>query len=274
MKHLVYFTVASLIFLSACDMELDPAKTDNKANNSPVIFDGETPVSTATAPTPIAIEPVSPYYALRPIDDKWPPFTENESFSENLLAANYYVVLDGSGSMEGDNCAMGSTKMAVAKNAVNQFAQQIPADANLALLTFDKKGASQRVALGGNNREQFNLQVNEIIPGSITPLKTVITYAYQQLQKQASKQLGYGEYHLVVVTDGIATANEVPDRMVQTILQDSPIVIHSIGFCIDEQHSLNQPGMTFYSAASNAEELQQGLQAVLAESPDFNSDHF
>jgi uncharacterized protein YegL len=259
MKQLLYFSVA--LMLAGCDMELDSANKPN--DNSPILFPRDSP-STAS----------SPYYSLRPADDKWPGFTDENNLSTNLLTANYYIVLDGSGSMEGDNCAVGSTKMVIAKNAIIQFAQQIPADANLALVAFDLQGASERVALGGNNREEFNSQVNAISPAGITPLKTAMTYAYQKLKAQAVTQMGYGEYHLVVVTDGIANAGEGPDQIVQSILQESPIVIHSIGFCIDERHSLNQPGRTFYTAASNAEELQRGLQAVLAESPDFSSDIF
>lgn len=270
MKSLTYFTAVSLVLLlSACDMETDSGDTaDSKNDQTATAANGEfiQPVDPS--------EPASPYYALRPADDKWPAMESENTLSGNLLAVNYYIVLDGSGSMEGGLCTVKSTKMKVAKKAISQFAQQIPEDANIALLAFDKGGASQRVALAVNNREQFFNQVNAMQPGGVTPLKSAITYAYQKLKKQAITQLGYGEYHLVVVTDGIATANEIPDQIVQTILQESPVVVHSIGFCIDENHSLNQPGMTFYTAAGNAEELQRGLQAVLAESPDFNSDHF
>jgi hypothetical protein len=77
-----------------------------------------------------------------------------------------------------------------------------------------------------------------------------------------------------VVTDGIASNGEEPNQILNTVLQQSPVVIHSIGFCLDESHSLNQPGLTAYTAASNADELQRGLQAVLAESTDFVTDSF
>jgi uncharacterized protein YegL len=264
MKHLLY---ASLIILfSAC--ELEPAAE----NTSTSIGENEVIATAGVAAVPT--EPASPFYALRPTVDDWPTFTEQSTLSEHLLISNYYIVLDGSGSMDGSNCAGESTKMKVAKVAVNQFAQQIPADANLALYAFDAVGGSQRVALAKNNRELFFNQIKVIRPSGTTPLSTALDYAYRQLQKQAATQLGYGEYHLVVVTDGIATANEVPDLIIQTILQNSPVVIHSIGFCIGEEHSLNQPGLTFYTAASNAEELQRGLQAVLAESTDFSRDNF
>lgn len=273
MKHLMYITaVLSIILLSACEEMESEETTPTTATSAPTLTNpggSGTDINAAPALTG------NPYYALRPTDDRWPPNIGGQvNLSKHLLSSNYYIVLDGSGSMASDECAEGSSKMEVAKAAISQFAQQIPTDANLGLFSFDNAGVSQRVELANNNREQFFNQVTAILPNGDTPLKTALSYGYQQLQNQAASQLGYGEYHLVVVTDGIATDNESPDQIVQTILQESPVVIHSIGFCIDEQHSLNQPGMTSYTAASNAEELQRGLQAVLAESSDFNSDSF
>jgi Ca-activated chloride channel family protein len=52
------------------------------------------------------------------------------------------------------------------------------------------------------------------------------------------------------------------------------VVVHTVGFCIDEDHVLNQPGRTYYTAASNPDELRQGLQAVLAEAPNFDATKF
>lgn len=241
----------------------------------------ETESETASAPdqveAPVAIAPTespSPYYALRPADDSWPADVEGVKPAKNLLANNYYIVLDGSGSMAATTCAEGSDKMTVAKQAIANFAQQIPSDANIALYSFDRNGTKERLPLASKQTDAFFAQVKAIQPGSNTPLKTAMTQGYRSLQAQAVKQLGYGEYHLVVVTDGIATEGESPNAIIDTILQQSPIVIHSIGFCIDENHALNQPGMTFYTAADSAEALQQGLQKVLAEAVDFSTDHF
>ena len=54
-----------------------------------------------------------------------------------------------------------------------------------------------------------------------------------------------------------------------TLLKESPIVLHTIGFCIDSKHALNQAGRTIYKAADNPEALRQGLSDVLAEAPQF-----
>jgi len=73
----------------------------------------------------------------------------------------------------------------------------------------------------------------------------------------------------VVVTDGEASQGEDPRAEVNSIIATTPIVLHTIGFCIDSRHSLNQPGRILYRQANDLEELRRGLQNVLAEAPSF-----
>ena len=94
------------------------------------------------------------------------------------------------------------------------------------------------------------------------------------LIRQGRRQLGYGEYHLIVVTDGQASSGQDPTGVVDEILASSPVVIHTIGFCIGEDHSLNQKGRVLYRTAQNAAELREGLEQVLAEAPDFTVTQF
>ena len=58
------------------------------------------------------------------------------------------------------------------------------------------------------------------------------------------------------------------------MLNESPVVLHTIGFCIGSRHSLNQAGRTIYKAADNPGALQQGLADVLAEAPQFSVQKF
>jgi Ca-activated chloride channel family protein len=113
-----------------------------------------------------------------------------------------------------------------------------------------------------------------VAAGGGTPLSTAIEIAYKKLTAQAKKQLGYGEYHLVVVTDGEATSGYEPDKVLAKILSESPVVVHTIGFCINTQHSLNQPGRTIYNTAQDYDSLRQSLQGILAESPEFSVSEF
>lgn len=203
----------------------------------------------------------------------WPYLKENvsaASSSEELMRKNYYVVFDGSGSMEDRGCSGSVSKATAAKTALGEFSNTVPKNANLGLLVFDGNGINERVALSTQNRERFTTSANAVRPKGGTPLSSAIQRAYQRLTEQARKQLGYGEYHLVVVTDGEASTGEEPDRAVAEMLAYSPVVLHTIGFCISDRHSLNQPGKIIYKAANDVVGLKQGLASVLAEAEDFS----
>jgi len=242
-----------LIGLGACDSSSDKS-ADGDA--------GATAAADAQATTP-ATWPRMPEDAAPRID------------MDKAMTVNYYLVLDGSGSMMEVECSNQELKMDVAAKAVQRFIAQIPAEANIGLAVFDSNGLSERVPLATGNRKQLRQALQEVEADQSTPLRSAITLAYQQIEAQAVRQSGYGEYHLVVVTDGQAQPeDEDPRGIVDTILRESPVVVHTVGFCIGDDHSLNQPGRTIYAAADSPEELQQGLSEVLAEAPSFDSTTF
>lgn len=206
----------------------------------------------------------------------WPFLDESgqTALSDNMLITNIYVVFDGSGSMGGTACSGGLSKIEAAKKALNSFVSYVPDRANLGLSAFDRNGIHERAALGVNNREHFTSAIGQISIGGQTPLNTAINGAYAKLTEQARQQLGYGEYHLVVITDGEASNGYEPDKVVEKLISESPVVVHTIGFCIDNDHSLNQPGRTIYKTATDYESLKRGLQGVLAEAPEFSVSDF
>ena len=128
--------------------------------------------------------------------------------------------------------------------------------------------------LGRDNRTNVIKLVSNLAPDGGTPLDRAIDFGHQKLIEQGQKQSGYGEYHLVVVTDGVASEGHNPERAVESMLQQAPVALHTIGFCIAETHSLNQPGYTVYRSANDPVSLKQGLEAVLAESPEFDISSF
>lgn len=214
-------------------------------------------------------------YGSKSTLQNWPSANNNNSaIADDLLATNYLILVDGSGSMQDDTCANGSTKMRVAREAITAFSSQIDANANIGLYAFDNNGSNLRVPLGIKNRSEFTKQINQINAAGHTPLQSAITDAYNTLTKQAKHQLGYGEYHLVIVTDGEASESENPKPIVSKILSESPVVIHTIGFCIGGGHSLNQPGYINYKQANDMNSLKTGLAEILAEAPDFTSQSF
>ncbi len=220
----------------------------------------------------------SPYpitYATQATNNSWPIIDQSQiSIADNLNAKNYYLVFDGSGSMQDHGCSNGQRKINVAKSSVINFISKIPDNANLGLTIFDSYGVSERTALSINSKTQTIEAIRQTSAGGGTPLKTTISHAYNALTQQAKKQLGYGEYHLIVITDGQANEREDPDHIVETIILKSPVVLHTIGFCISGGHPLNQPGLTLYKAANNPKELEKGLDSVLAEANNFDTDTF
>ncbi len=189
-------------------------------------------------------------------------FSENENVVPGEISRkNYYIIFDGSGSMSGK-------KIVTAKEALRHFIKVIPAGANVGLSAFDQKGNFERAKLG-TQRDEIIRQVNNIAAGGKTPLGEAVDTAYASLGKQARKQLGYGEYNLVIITDGMATDSSHLVKVVQQLLSDSPITVHTIGFQIGKGHVLNQPGRIYYKTASNFKELSKGLESVLAELKNF-----
>lgn len=216
-----------------------------------------------------------PTYA-RSFAKTWPELDSDPAgaVAADFDTANYYVVLDGSGSMEERRCSGNLSKMDAAKEALLTFARQFPPAANLGLAVFDGSGLSERLPLGPLDMGRLSGEVGAIQAEGGTPLQNALALGYQALTAQGQRQLGYGEYHLVVVTDGEANEGQDPSPVVQHVLTRSPVVIHTIGFCIGERHSLNQAGFIDYRAADDPAALAASLTAVLAESPVFDVTDF
>lgn len=257
------FAVASLLFSVGCGENPQSGQQAGTKQASP-----------PAQPPPQPETPPPPPSSTK--STAWPFISADaaeDALAKNPLTKNYLLIFDGSGSMGESECSGDESKINVAKRAVVAWSKSVPADANLGLYAFHRNGLLT-LPLATGNREAFMKTVNQIIAGGKTPLTGAMQYAYKKFSEQGRRQLGYGDYTIVVVTDGIA--NSIPDlqQSVDTVLSESPINIYSIGFCIGNDHSLNQPGRTIYKAADNPEQLQKGLRDVLAESESFDEDTF
>jgi uncharacterized protein with von Willebrand factor type A (vWA) domain len=195
------------------------------------------------------------------------------NLASNLTTRNFMLIFDGSGSMNESQCSGASRKIDIAKQAVVAWSKSVPTDANLGLYAFHSNGILS-LPLSAGNRDGFMQSVMSIRAGGNTPLTQAMLQSFEALTKEGRRQLGYGEYTIVVVTDGIANNATRLKSAVEMILGQTPIIIYSIGFCIGSQHSLNQPGRTLYKSAGNPDQLRQGLQEVLAESEVFDEQEF
>ena len=218
----------------------------------------------------------APYYGQRGVDASWPamPADGQVQKADNLMAKNYEFVFDASGSMMSGECAARGSKWDEAVAAALEFGKSLPADANLGLWVFDASGIRELLPLNPLTPDALGLALRRVQPGGGTPLNSAMQFGYKALQDQAIKQLGNGEYHLVVVTDGQANMGEDPSELVTAIAQRSPVTVHAIGFCIGGDHALNRAGITRYVAANDGTALRKGLADVLAEAPSFDASGF
>ncbi len=256
MKKAVCLLVGTLLVIpciSGCQQQ--SAKPSKPAKQKPV---------TRTAPEQVKEEKPWPYLSKE---------GEKEGLARKLTAKNFVVIFDGSGSMAERKCAEGRQKYEVARDAFKEWSRSVPPDANVGLVSFHNDGWSE-ITLGKFDPQRFFDVINRITPGDRTPLTKAVMKAHDMLAPQARRQLGYGEYHIVVVTDGIANSPRDLHRAVNTILERTPIIIHTIGFCIGDKHSLNQPGRTYYRTAADPASLRKGLQDVLAEAETFDVTDF
>jgi len=222
---------------------------------------------------PAAVQPRQPSQKM---SAAWPFLSEEQALQTlagDLTARNFVLIFDGSGSMGESDCAGDSRKLEIAKQAVVAWSKSVPGDANLGFYSFNANGTTT-LPLTPGNRQVFIDTVMGIRAGGGTPLSRAMSYAFKTLTSQGKRQLGYGEYTIVVVTDGIAHSEIRLKNTVNKILGSSPVTIFSIGFCIGDNHSLNQPGRTIYRSADNPEQLKSGLQEVLAELEFFDEQEF
>jgi hypothetical protein len=190
------------------------------------------------------------------------------------LDRNFYVVIDGSGSMGSQDCAgQYASRVEAAKWAVKEFtSRSVPADVNLGLFIFDAAGASERVRLGKNNRSDITAQIDRTRAGGETPLNAAIRTAVTELSRQRAQQLGYGEYYAVVATDGEATDGNLGSGAVAYALSKG-IPIITIGFCLKGDHPLSK-GSLSYRNANSPQDLLSALRETQGESPYFDQAAF
>ena len=212
----------------------------------------------------------------------WPP-PELSSTVEtpqviDRFAQNNMIVLDMSGSMGEYDCAGSHANRAgAAKAALLAWLRANPGD-NTGLVSFSADGVrlDMRLGRGQSHAEAMVERIESLRPDNSTPLLSAMQRASAELEAQAARQGGTGAYRMIVITDGEASSGEEPGPLLQAIA-DNPanmIEIHTIGFCIEGGHSLNDPGRVFYTDANSPEALRAGLEATQGEAAAFDDADF
>jgi len=196
--------------------------------------------------------------------------TFNDEDGEADISRNFYFIFDVSGSMN-ESCA-GERKIDGAKMAIYEFLKAVPEDVNIGLMLLGVKndyGIEEVVPLGKDNLDQFKAQIENAEPTGSTPLSNAIIVSSQKLIAQYKKQLGYGEYRLIVITDGIATNPEYFVTNLKLLQRYPFIALYGIGLCIDTDHALKDYSIK-YTDAYNYEEFGKALQETLSELETFD----
>lgn len=167
--------------------------------------------------------------------------TEKLQLKENY---NVAILLDSSGSMA--NMEGGKTRLKLAKEAIQQFVEELPEQANISLRVYghigtgsaaDKKKSCATVEevypLGKYDSGKFSKALNQFKPAGWTPMANAI----QQVEKDFKKYDGKENTNIIyVVSDGVETCGGDPVKTVQS-LSESNIdpVVNIIGYQVDNE---------------------------------------
>lgn len=196
---------------------------------------------------------------------------------------NFIVVLDNSGSMENalsrdDIQALRDQGVTNVRNriegarwALERFFRSVPEGDNIGLWVFkdSNDGLRQLVPLGTGNRDALLGALRTVQAKTGTPLGDAIYEGAEIALAQYKKQLGYGEYRLLVVTDGEQSAGPGARSLAQGVehAKKLGVPIYTIGFTVGGDHALKRDSY-FYRSASGAKALDEALQEVFVEAGD------
>lgn len=157
---------------------------------------------------------------------------------------NVVVLMDASGSMKGQ--IAGKTKMELAKAAIARFVDQIPVDANVALISYGHVGSSSEsdkmascsavesmYSLSSYKAENFTNALNSFQAKGWTPLAGAINKAGELLQAYPADEYLNLVY---MVSDGIETCDGDPVAAAQLLQsQNIKAKVNIIGFDVDNE---------------------------------------
>jgi len=197
----------------------------------------------------------------------------DESAGVASTASNFYFVFDMSGSME-ERCS-GKRKIDGAKEAVTRFMKNIPDDVNIGLMLFGTNEGddyAEALPIASGNKDQFLEIINSLQPRGNTPLGEALLASVDKIVEQYKKQLGYGTYRIIIITDGEQTGIAL-NQPCNYLARHGFIGLYSIGLCMESSHTLKKYSLS-YRDANNYEELEKALVEATAESDVFDSSLF
>ncbi|MCE3014501.1 MAG: VWA domain-containing protein [Pirellula sp.] len=182
------------------------------------------------------------------------------------------VLLDDSGSMKTEmrTNSGNEPRMSVAKTALTRVVGQLPAGTKFGLLLMNGARTSQGwlIPLASLDRASALARIDQVRAEGGTPLGQSMKTAMDELLALRSK-VPYGDYRLLVVTDGEATDKELLDRYLPDMISRG-IVVDVIGVDMRSEHSLAKRTHS-YRKANDAASFEKALTEIFAESSSSSS---
>lgn len=187
---------------------------------------------------------------------------------DEMQAEHVLILLDASGSMttqmEGPDPARMITRMEAAKQAISKVIEGLPGGVRIGLMVFSSRdGLDWAYPIGPLDKAKFRAGLLPIEADGGTPLGEYLEKAANALLAKRQELKGYGDYRLVVVTDGEA---EDPERMdsAATQLLSRGITLDVVGVQMAEAHALSAKAHS-YREAGDLAGLEKAIRAILAE---------
>ena len=185
---------------------------------------------------------------------------------------NVMIVLDVSGSMR-------DWRIKEAKQAVRFLIRNAPPETNLGLILFGLREWRNRllprreiqtrvmVALGTGNRDQLAQVIDEVEASGGTPTSVAVERAADAMRIQFYRQLRFGQYDIILVTDGQPNEGYEPDDAIEQLHRTSPATIHAVAFSRHIAHlkRLQSRQLLRYYLANDEAQLKAVFAQILAE---------
>lgn len=202
--------------------------------------------------------------------------TSSIAAANDIVNENIVIVLDNSGSMDGD--FHGQTRMDAAKNALQLVIRQLPDSTNIGLVTINPVNFSDGTTtnwiypISKIDKDKLSNYIKVLYSNGGTPLGAYIKVGADALLELRKKQK-YGNYRLIVVTDGEAGDSQLLEKYVPDVMRRG-IRFDVIGVALSN-HTLSKK-VTSYRSADDQQSLVQAVKEVLAETPktDGNSEEY
>lgn len=180
---------------------------------------------------------------------------------------NIIVVLDDSGSMRQQMRTDDGriSRIQAAKNALSKVIQGLPDDAQLGILLLNNSGRGNTwlVPLGPLSATAVLPKIAQIRADGGTPLGSQMKIGADALLDLRQKQI-YGDYRLLVITDGEASDANLLEAYLPDILSRG-LSLDVIGVDMAANHSLAGRAHS-YRRADDARSFEKALQEIFAES--------